>query len=55
MQIQIAFPDDLEFIEGAYEHARAFMQANGNATQWPDGYPAALTLRKTSRAATVSS
>ena len=39
MQIQIAFPDDLEFIEGAYEHARAFMQANGNATQWPDGYP----------------
>ena len=39
MQIQIAFPEDLEFIEGAYEHARAFMQANGNATQWPDGYP----------------
>ena len=25
MQIQIASPDDLEFIEGAYEHARAFM------------------------------
>ena len=39
MQIRIASPDDLEFIEGAYEHARAFMQANGNATQWPDGYP----------------
>ena len=39
MQIQIASPEDLEFIEGAYEHARAFMQANGNATQWPDGYP----------------
>ena len=38
MQIQIASPEDLEFIEGAYEHARAFMQANGNATQWPDGY-----------------
>lgn len=39
MQIQIASPDDFEFIEGVYEHARAFMQANGNATQWPDGYP----------------
>ena len=37
MQIRIASPDDLEFIEEAYEHARAFMQANGNATQWPDG------------------
>lgn len=39
MQIQIASPDDFEFIEGVYEHARAFMQANGNATQWPSGYP----------------
>lgn len=38
MQIQIAFPEDLKFIEGAYAHARAFMQANGNPTQWPDGY-----------------
>lgn len=39
MQIRIASPEDLEFIEGAYAQARAFMQANGNATQWPDGYP----------------
>ena len=39
MQIRIASPTDLEFIEGAYEHARAFMQAHGNTTQWPDGYP----------------
>ena len=39
MQNRIASPDDLEFIEGAYDCARAFMQANGNATQWPDGYP----------------
>jgi len=38
MQIRIAYPEDIKFIEGAYEHARAFMQANGNATQWPDGY-----------------
>ena len=39
MRIRIASTDDLAFIEGAYEHARAFMQANGNATQRPDGYP----------------
>ena len=39
MKIRIASPDDLEFIEGAYEYARAFMQASGNATQWPEGYP----------------
>lgn len=39
MQIRIASPGDLEFMEGAYAHARTFMQANGNATQWPDGYP----------------
>ena len=39
MQVRSAFPDDLTFIEDAYEHARTFMQANGNATQWPDGYP----------------
>ena len=39
MQIRIASHEDLAFIEGAYEHARAFMQANGNATQWPEGYP----------------
>lgn len=42
MQIRIAFPEDLEFIAGAYECARAFMQANGNATQWPDGYPSRI-------------
>ena len=42
MQIRIAFFEDLEFIEGAYEQARAFMQANGNATQWPDGYPSRI-------------
>lgn len=39
MQIRLASPDDFEFIEDAYAHARAFMQTNGNATQWPDGYP----------------
>lgn len=42
MQIRIACPEDIEFIEGAYVHARAFMQAHGNATQWPDGYPSCI-------------
>lgn len=42
MQIQIASPGDLEFIASAYEHARVFMQANGNTTQWPDGYPSRI-------------
>ena len=39
MHIHIAFPDNLKFIVGAYDQARAFMQAHGNATQWSDGYP----------------
>ncbi len=39
MQVSVASIEDLEFIVGAYAHARAFMQAHGNATQWPDGYP----------------
>lgn len=42
MKIRIAFFEDLEFIEGAYAQARTFMQANGNATQWPDGYPSRI-------------
>ena len=45
MQIRIASPDDLAFIERAYVHARVFMQANGNATQWPDGYPSMDIVR----------
>ena len=39
MQIRLASAEDIEFIESAYEHARAFMQAPGTATQWPEGYP----------------
>jgi hypothetical protein len=39
MQIRLASPADHEFIKGAYEHARTFMRENGNATQWPEGYP----------------
>ena len=45
MQIRIASTNDLAFIARAYAHARAFMQANGNATQWPDGYPSMNIVR----------
>ena len=42
MKIRHAATSDRKFIEGAYEYARAFMHANGNATQWPDGYPSRI-------------
>ena len=45
MRFRIASTNDLKFIEGTYEHARAFMQAQGNATQWPDGYPSMDVVR----------
>ena len=48
MRIRSAALADLEFIEGAYEHARAFMHANGNATQWPDGYPGRIDAEEDS-------
>lgn len=41
-QIQITSFEDRECITRACEHARAFMQANGNATQWPEGYPSRI-------------
>ena len=36
-QIRRASDNNLYFIMGAYECAQAFMQAHGNATQWPNG------------------
>ena len=38
-QIRRASDNNLYFIMGAQACTRAFMQANGNATQWPNGYP----------------
>ena len=46
MQIRIASPDNFEFIEGAYAHAREFMQAQWNATQWPSGYPGRIDAKE---------
>jgi len=38
-KIRPAKPADMEDILNIYEHARAFMAANGNPTQWRNGYP----------------
>lgn len=45
MQIRLASAYDLKFIEGTYVHARAFMRENGNAAQWPEGYPSMEVIR----------
>ena len=38
--IRPATAADLDEIVKLYDHARAFMRACGNLTQWPDDYPA---------------
>lgn len=38
--IRLATANDVPTIMDIYEKARAFMAANGNATQWQAGYPA---------------
>jgi RimJ/RimL family protein N-acetyltransferase len=39
MVIRRSAPGDLPAILNIYANARSFMAANGNATQWKDGYP----------------
>ncbi|MFQ6372914.1 N-acetyltransferase family protein [Shewanella sp. YIC-542] len=39
MQIIKATPADLPRVMEIYQHARAFMNANGNGGQWANGYP----------------
>ncbi len=41
MEIRKAEEQELEEILRVYEDARAYMAANGNKTQWKDGYPQA--------------
>lgn len=37
---------DLKVIMDIFEHARRFMQANGNPNQWTDGYPSIDLIRQ---------
>lgn len=37
---------DLPLVMGIYEYARSFMRANGNATQWVNGYPSEELIRQ---------
>lgn len=45
MNIRQAKPNDLSAILSIYAHAREYMRANGNPTQWGDGYPQEELLR----------
>ena len=46
MRIRPASHDDVDFIESAYTHARAFMRRNGNADQWPAHYPSRIDAQE---------
>lgn len=37
---------DIPLVMGIYEYARNFMRANGNATQWVNGYPSEELIRQ---------
>lgn len=37
---------DISRVMEIYDYARAFMRANGNATQWIDGYPSESLIRQ---------
>lgn len=37
---------DLPLVMGIYEYARSFMRANGNASQWVNGYPSEELIRQ---------
>ena len=45
-RIRRAEPADMEAILRIYEQARAFMAANGNPTQWRNGYPSKELLEQ---------
>ncbi|MBQ3135828.1 MAG: GNAT family N-acetyltransferase [Oscillospiraceae bacterium] len=44
--IRLATPADLPEILAVYAHARTFMAANGNPTQWGTTYPAVEVLQE---------
>jgi len=46
MEIRPTELKDLPLVMEIYDYARAFMRANGNATQWIDGYPSESFIRQ---------
>jgi len=46
MEIRLTELKDLPLVMEIYDYARAFMRANGNATQWIDGYPSESFIRQ---------
>lgn len=38
--------EDLPLVMEMYEYARSFMRANGNMTQWVNGYPSEALIRR---------
>jgi len=46
MEIRATQEKDLPLVMEAYCYARAFMRANGNVTQWIDGYPSEALIRQ---------
>ena len=46
MEIRLTELKDLPLVTEIYDNARAFMRANGNATQWIDGYPSEVLNRQ---------
>ena len=45
LKIRRAEAEDLDRIMQIYDHARRFMEDNGNGTQWTGGYPSEELLR----------
>lgn len=46
MKIRVTELKDLPIVMNIYDYARAFMRANGNTTQWIDGYPSETLIRQ---------
>lgn len=46
MLIRLTELKDLPVVMTIYDMARSFMRANGNATQWIDGYPSEELIRQ---------
>lgn len=46
MNIRKAFPQDMDSIMDIIAYSRGIMRANGNATQWANGYPSRALMQQ---------